>query len=162
METRLRSIKGDISGKAGEMERKAPLFFGTGANPLLFGVLLILIAFPAFGQERPKLDKEEFALLAADAGSRALDVYSTHKALSGGSHEMFLPSAIASRPAAMAAVEAGDVAADWWISRRLEKHHRKLAHVLTMVDSGSDLPWAIHNLYLARVLPPLPAGRFRK
>jgi len=33
---RLRSTRGDISGKAGRMERESPLFFGTGANPLLW------------------------------------------------------------------------------------------------------------------------------
>ena len=149
METRLRSIKGDISADAGEMERRSPLFYGTGANPVLFGLLLLLAVLPAFGQERPKLDKAEFALLAADAGSRALDVYSTHKMLDSGHHEMFIPSAIASRPAAMAALEAGDVAGVWWLSRRLGAHHRKLAHVLTLVDIGQDVPWAIHNLYLS-------------
>ena len=36
METRLRSIKGDISAKAGEIERNSPLFYGTGSNPTLF------------------------------------------------------------------------------------------------------------------------------
>jgi hypothetical protein len=36
METRLRSTRGDISAKAGRMERESPLFFGTGANPLLW------------------------------------------------------------------------------------------------------------------------------
>ena len=33
---RLRSTRGDISGKAGRMERESPLFFGTGDNPLLW------------------------------------------------------------------------------------------------------------------------------
>ena len=32
----LRSPKGDVSAKAGKMERDAPLFFGTGDNPTLF------------------------------------------------------------------------------------------------------------------------------
>ena len=32
----MRSSRGTISGKAGRMEREAPLFFGTGSNPLLF------------------------------------------------------------------------------------------------------------------------------
>jgi hypothetical protein len=36
METRLRSTRGDISAKAGRMERESPLFFGTGDNPGLF------------------------------------------------------------------------------------------------------------------------------
>ena len=33
---RLRSPKADVSAKAGEMERNAPLFYGTGDNPTLF------------------------------------------------------------------------------------------------------------------------------
>lgn len=33
---RMLEAKGDISGAAGEMERKSPLFFGAGANPGLF------------------------------------------------------------------------------------------------------------------------------
>ena len=36
METRLRSTRGDISGKSGRMERESPLFFGTGDSPLLW------------------------------------------------------------------------------------------------------------------------------
>lgn len=32
----LRRPLGDISGKAGRMEREAPLFFGSGENPTLF------------------------------------------------------------------------------------------------------------------------------
>jgi hypothetical protein len=36
METRLRSVRGDISGKVGEMERNSPLFYGSGSNPVLF------------------------------------------------------------------------------------------------------------------------------
>lgn len=32
----LRRPLGDVSAKAGEMERKAPLFYGKGDNPLLF------------------------------------------------------------------------------------------------------------------------------
>jgi hypothetical protein len=37
MEERLKSAKGDIAARAGEMERNSPLFFGTGDNPSLFG-----------------------------------------------------------------------------------------------------------------------------
>ena len=33
---RMRQTRGDISGKAGRMERDSPLFFGTGDNPTLF------------------------------------------------------------------------------------------------------------------------------
>ena len=33
---KLREPKADVSAKAGNMERNAPLFFGTGDNPSLF------------------------------------------------------------------------------------------------------------------------------
>lgn len=33
---RMRTVKADISRAAGEMEREAPLFYGTGENPSLF------------------------------------------------------------------------------------------------------------------------------
>ena len=32
----MRQPRASISAKAGRMEREAPLFFGTGANPILF------------------------------------------------------------------------------------------------------------------------------
>jgi hypothetical protein len=36
LEEQMRTVKGDISAKAREMERNAPLFYGTGDNPALF------------------------------------------------------------------------------------------------------------------------------
>jgi hypothetical protein len=36
LEQRMRTVKADISAKAGEMERNAPLFYGTGDHPVLF------------------------------------------------------------------------------------------------------------------------------
>ncbi len=36
LEERMRTVKADISAKAREMERNAPLFCGTGSNPTLF------------------------------------------------------------------------------------------------------------------------------
>lgn len=35
---KLREPAGDVSAKAGQMERESPLFFGKGANPSLFDV----------------------------------------------------------------------------------------------------------------------------
>ena len=114
---------------------------------------LIIIARVASCQlpdaPKPQTDRTELRLLAADAGIRALDVYSTHQMLANGNRELFLPTAIAKRPLAMGSLEAGDVAAVWWIGRKMEKHgHRKLAHTLAMIDFAQDAPWAIHNLYL--------------
>ena len=36
LEERLRTVKADISAKAGDMEYNIPLFHGTGSNPSLF------------------------------------------------------------------------------------------------------------------------------
>ena len=36
MSERLRSARGDVSAKAGRLERESPLFFGQGENPTLF------------------------------------------------------------------------------------------------------------------------------
>ena len=110
---------------------------------------------------KPHTDRLELGLLAADASIRALDVYSTHQALANGNREMFLPAAIASRPAAMASLEALDIAGVWFVARRLEAHrHAKLAHLITMIDIAQDAPWAIHNLTLGKKrneirLPPV-------
>jgi hypothetical protein len=110
---------------------------------------------------KPHADRLELGLLAADAGIRALDVYSTHQMLANGNRETFLPTAIASRPAAMASLEALDIAGVWFISKRLQAHHHaKLAHLVTMIDFAQDEPWAIHNLTLGKKrneirLPPV-------
>ena len=121
-------------------------------------LLLLLITSPLFAQigppvHKPAVDKAEWALLAADASSRALDVYSTHRALSNGHPEMFLPNAIASHTPAMAAYSAGTVALDWYVAHRLGPHHRRLAHILTMIDIAQDAPWAINNLFLSKPAP---------
>lgn len=110
-------------------------------------------ALSVYGQlpdaPKPHIDKAEIALLAADAGARALDVYSTHQMLQNGNRELFLPKVIASHPATMAAFSGGMVAMDYFAARRLERHrHKRMAHLATMIDAGSVLPWAIHNLYL--------------
>jgi hypothetical protein len=112
-------------------------------------------AIPATGPGpatiRPHLTHLTWALLAADAASRGLDVYSTRRMIANGHRELFLPQAIAKQPAAMAAMEAGDLALQYWAARRLEKaHHRKLARIALAIDIGQDAPWAIRNLYLNR------------
>lgn len=123
-------------------------------------ILMVLSCVPIAAQipdaPKPHIDRMEISLLAADAGVRALDVYSTRQMLDNGGHEMFLPNAIASRPAAMAGLEAGDILAVAWLSRRLERHgHARLAHILTAADAAQDAPWAIHNLFIRPVSTPL-------
>jgi hypothetical protein len=105
---------------------------------------------------KPHADKVEWSLLAADASSRALDVYSTHQMLANGHHEIVLPKFIADHTPVMAAYSAGTVVMDYFVTRRLEKHgHRTLARLVTSIDLAQDAPWAVHNLFLKRLPPPV-------
>src|ERR1700677_2779536 len=107
---------------------------------------------------KPHADKVEWSLLAADASSRALDVYSTRQMIANGHHEIVLPKFIANHTPVIAAYSAGTVVMDYIVTRRLERHgHRKLARLATSIDIGQDAPWAVHNLFLKRL--PTPALR---
>lgn len=116
----------------------------------LFAIASVSAQLPEAPKPHP--DKIQLSLLIADASVRALDVYSTHKALSCAcNHEIFLPHFVAYHPGIMAVVEASDIAAVWWIDRKLEKHgHRKMGRLHTAIDAAQDAPWAMHNLYLPR------------
>jgi hypothetical protein len=116
-----------------------------------FGIIALVAEAQLPDAPKPHRNRVEFALLAADAASRGLDVYSTRRMIANGHKELFLPQAIAKRPAAMAAMEAGYLALQYWAARKLEKtHHRKLARIALAIDIGQDAPWAIRNLYLNR------------
>lgn len=87
----------------------------------------------------PKIDRTEWALLAGDATMRALDAYSTRRALEGPNRETTVPMAIAGNTGAMWAYSMGIVAFDWWLVRDLEKHrHHRLATMVPAVDIGIE------------------------
>ena len=119
-------------------------------------VLLLSATLHAQIPDAPQLhhiDRVEWTLLATDAATRSLDVYSTHKMLANEGREILLPGFVANHPAVMGAVEAGYVMGHAWMAKKLSARHRKLAHVLTAVDIGIDAPWAIHNLFLTKPVP---------
>lgn len=100
---------------------------------------------------KPHLDKVEFGLIMAHAGVRALDVYSTHRALQNGYHEMVLPKFIANHDANLIIYSGLAVVADAYVAHRLEMHnHRKLARLVTSIDLAQDAGWALNNLTLTR------------
>lgn len=123
-------------------------------TPLLSSIALLAFALPCAAQvipdaPKPHFDRTDWALLAADAGSRALDTYSTRWALENGNHEKFLPDFISHNTARLAIAEGVMVGVDYLVARQLVRHrHPKLAKVALMVDFAQDAPWAIHNLYL--------------
>lgn len=109
---------------------------------------------PAY-HAQPRTSRLFWTFLAVDAASRALDVYSTQRSLNRGNREILLPTTVASHPAVMASIEAGDLIGIWWVSRRLtEQGHPKLARWLPLADAAGDLPWALHNLFLPKEKQP--------
>jgi hypothetical protein len=126
-------------------------------------ILLALLASDCMAQvpdaPKPQLDRTDWAILTADAGSRTLDVYSTRWMLAHGDREVMLPAFIAHHTPVMAAYSAGAVAIDYLGARLLTRHrHPKLAKVALLADFAQDAPWAIHNLYL----PTAPKSSTRR
>ena len=122
---------------------------------VIFWFLLALVlgaaALVMDGQEptqpKPTIDRTEWALLASAATARGLDVYTTREGL-GSQHmrEKCLPNVIAGNTPGMMLYSGGIVVLDYLVARELSKHHhRKLAYILTAIDAGTTLPFAIHN-----------------
>jgi len=125
---------------------------------LIFALLILCTAACAQLPDAPKsrLDRTDYALLAADASARMLDAYSTRQALSHGNREMFLPSAIASHDWTMYAYSGSVVVANYYAAKFLIRHrHPRIAKMVLSIDIAQDAPWAIHNLFL----PSQPAVR---
>ncbi len=91
-----------------------------------FALLFLLLVPMVFAQtDRPRFDRTEWALLSADAAVRGLDMYSTHRALSGGI-----------------------VLGQYYAARKLFPRHRTLAYLITAADVSITAPFAVRNLYM--------------
>lgn len=151
----------DIGDEIASGHRKGPPFAAWKAIVVAATVILVLLLCAAntFAQSieapKPQLDKTEWALLAADAGARGLDVYSTHWAESAGNKEATLPGWIANHPPVMALYSGGIVAVQYLVACKLFAHgHRKLAYAITTADLSITTPYAIHNLFLPVCVAP--------
>jgi hypothetical protein len=113
-------------------------------------VALLSTAIKPVHVKSPRVD---WALLAADVSVRGLDVYSTHKMLALGDHELFLPDVISHHTGTMAAYSGAVVVLDYFGMKRIERRHPKMAHVLMSVEIGQDGFWATKNLTLAPATP---------
>jgi hypothetical protein len=111
-------------------------------------LLCLLLSVPLSGQEQPKMKRIDWALLAADAGTRSLDVYSTRRMLDRGYQEQFLPDAIAQHNATMAAYSGAVVVGNYFISRRIARHHPRLPRLYLLADVLQNGYFAVHNLTL--------------
>ena len=102
---------------------------------------------------KPAIDKTEWALLAADASVRSLDAYSTRRGFARGDRETVLPNFIVDNDAAMASFSAGVVSIEYLVARKLNRHHRNIAHLITLIDVSITAPSAVHNLYVVSPQP---------
>lgn len=114
----------------------------------ILALLLLLVPVASAQTNTPRIDRAEWALLAADASARGFDVYSTHRALSGGNQEATLPGWIVNHPPVMAAYSGGIVLGQYYVARKLTPRHRKLAYLITAVDVSFTAPFAVRNLYM--------------
>jgi hypothetical protein len=119
-------------------------------------LLILLMALPLKAQmlpdsPKPQLDASDWALLASDAGARALDTYSTRWALKNGNREMFLPGFVANHTSMMVAFSGSMVTLNYFAAKRMVRHrHFIMARILLSADSLEVYPWAIHNLMLPK------------
>jgi len=126
----------------------------------LFALLLCVSSLAAAARSlpeapKPRLNKTEWSLLAADAAARGLDVYSTHWAESAGNKEGTLPGWIANHPPVMALYSGGSLAIQYYVARKLFAHgHRRWAYALTAADVSITAPSAVHNLLLPECAAP--------
>lgn len=96
---------------------------------------------------RPKaFSKTDQWLLSCILASRANDAYSTHYALSHGTHETQLPDAISGNNDAMWSYSIGIVGVQALATYELNRHvHHKLALASEYVHLGYDLAVGIRN-----------------
>lgn len=130
----------------------APMFAASASAELPDAPMPVVLMRPLPAPRpirKPRLDRTDWALLTADAASRALDVYSTRCMLRQGDHEKLLPGFVANHASTMIAYSAGAVAMDYFAARYLVRHrHPRLAKIALMADFAQDAPWAVHNLFL--------------
>ncbi|MGA2886445.1 MAG: hypothetical protein ABSE51_00215 [Terracidiphilus sp.] len=116
----------------------------------LFAILLFsppMVAQMLPEAPKPHTDRLDWTLLAADAGARTLDTYSTRWALRNpNNHEMFLPGFVANHTPMLATFEGGTVTLDYLAARKLLRHHHKMARMLLAADALQVYPWAIRNM----------------
>jgi hypothetical protein len=121
-----------------------------------FQILLMVMCSTAAAQvlpdaPKPKIDKLEWTLLAADAGARGLDVYSTHVFLEHGDHEVVLPAALVKHSAVFAVFSGGIVFGQYEAAKLLTRHHKRwIAYLLTAADVGMEVDTGVENLRLKR------------
>ena len=100
-----------------------------------------------------KLDRFEITALSGVTAFKSLDVYSTQWMLHQHDKEVFLPGFIANHPAVMSAYYGATISAETLLVMKLNKHHRKIARLIPVIDCVGTAYWGIHNLTLNKAKP---------
>lgn len=110
-------------------------------------VLFAFIASPAAAQERRSLILPSIALI----GAEALDLHSTHQALSSGAGREANPgmTAIVNRPVTAIAVKASASVFTIWLAHRLERRHPTAAKALLYTSAAAVSVIAARNYRIA-------------
>lgn len=144
---------------ASPMMAETPL----GANSEFEGGLMMLRRpFPA-ETAKPRIDRLTWTFLAADAGARALDAYSTQRMLKNScnsgvkiagtstcNYEQNLPGFLANHESGIYAFEGAAWASEFAATRFLVRHHhQRLARFVPLIDFLSTTSFAVNNLTLS-------------
>lgn len=110
--------------------------------------------------QKPRIDAFTWTLLGADAVSRTLDAYSTHRmlknecglqpqapGLSTCNYEKYLPHSVSHNVTALYAFEGSAWLTQYFVVKLLVQHHHpRLARFVPVVDITLTAPFAITNL----------------
>ena len=109
---------------------------------------------------KPRIDAFTWTLLGADAVSRTLDAYSTHRMLknecglqpqtpgpSTCNYEKYLPHSVSHNVTALYAFEGSAWLTQYFVVKLLVQHHHpRLARFVPVIDIAVTAPFAITNL----------------
>ena len=116
---------------------------------------------------KPRIDAFTWTLLGADAVSRTLDAYSTHRmlknecglqpqtpGLSTCNYEKYLPHSVSHNVTALYAFEGSAWLTQYFVVKLLVQHHHpRLARFVPVIDIAVTAPFAITNLTFPIVVP---------
>lgn len=104
-------------------------------------------------QEHKFWDKQNFALVAAGAGLRAADVYTTKRFLALGGREAVLPESWVRSDAKFVAFHAGGLAATAGLAWLFHKtRHHRLERATLWVQAGVVSGFVVNNTFYIRRL----------
>jgi len=129
------------SGLAETVPDPAIPLYSSSLNPI---IAAHLAPMPPPTQQNPHL--LDHALYTSIATYRALDYFSTRRALAGGAHEVILPQWVVDSRGTFIAFEglasASEIGGSIWLVRH---GHRRMARAMNMMSIGLGVSAVVHN-----------------